>query len=164
MIRGIVATAFAIALTTQVVQALPAHAASKAPHIITLIGSNATLGIADLNAKGPTPGDIRTLSLDLTNAKGQPAGRTEVVQTLTRQDGDVGTAMKLVDITLPRGTITGLGVAQFSDITDPKARPNDRTETIAITGGTGAFFGAQGQIEITVLPDFVSRWKITLTR
>ena len=164
MTRQAAATAFGVALMTQVVLALPAQAAPRAPHIITLTGSNATLGIADLNAKGPTPGDIRTLSLDLTNAKGQPAGRVDVVQTLTRQEGDVGTALKHVVLTLPRGTITGLGQAQFTDITDAKSRPNDRTEKIAITGGTGAFVGATGTIGIDVLPDFASRWVIRLDR
>ena len=144
--------------------AAPVQAAPASPRVITVLGSNATLAVSDLNAPGPTPGDIRTLSLALTNTKGQPAGRAEIVQTLARQDGNVGTAVKVVVLSLPRGTITGIGLTQFTDFTDPKGRPNDTTERIAVVGGTGAFVGAKGQMDIVVLPDFGSRWTITLDR
>lgn len=164
MRRRLAVTVVGLALAGTLSLPVPAQAAPKAPQVITLTGSNATLGIADLNAKGPTPGDIRTLSLDLTNGKGQPAGRVDVVQTLTRQDGTLGTALKHVVLSLPRGTITGFGQTQFTDITDPKSRPNDLTEQIAVTGGTGAFRGAKGTIDIVVLPDFTSRWIISLDR
>ena len=163
MCRRLAPALVIITLAAAAVAPATAHAAPKSPHVITVLGGNASLGIVDNGAKGPTPGDIRTLSLALTNTKGQPAGQVEVVQTLTRQVGDVGTAIKSIVITLPRGTITGLGVTQFVDITDPQARPNDKTEQIAITGGTGAFVGATGQIDITVLPGFASRWTIALS-
>ena len=153
---------FSLAVALALPLAHPAHAASRGPHVIPLTGVNATLGISDVNAKGPTPGDLRTLSLDLRNTREQPAGRVDIVQTLTRQEGDIGTAVKQVVISLPRGTITGLGQTQFSDITDPSSRPNDRSERIAITGGTGAYVGARGTVNIVVLPDFTSRWIISL--
>lgn len=139
-------------------------AAEKPPRVITLIGSGATLGIADLNAAGSSPGDIRTLSLALANTKGQPSGRVEIVQTLTHIEGTVDTAVKVVVLNLPRGTITGVGVTDFTDFTNPQSRPSDVTEHIAITGGTDAYRGAAGQIDIQVLPNFASRWIISLDR
>jgi len=142
----------------------PVAAAEKPPRVITLTGSGATIGIDDLNVVGSSPGDVRTLSLVLTNAKGQPAGRVEIVQTLTHIDGNVGTAVKVVVLNLPRGTITGLGSTEFTDFTNPQSRPNDETEHIAITGGTGAYRGASGQIDIRVLPKFTSLWLISLDR
>lgn len=153
-----------LALAVLPVVAPPASAAEKPARVITLTGSGATLGIDDANAQGPSPGDVRTLSLALTNAKNQPAGRVEIVQTLTHIEGDVGTAVKVVVLTLPRGTITGLGMTQFTNFTNPQSRPNDENEQIAITGGTGAFRGASGQIDVQVLPNFASRWLISLNQ
>ena len=158
----VLGSALASLLAVGALAAAPAQAANPTNRVITLIGSGATLGIADLNAPGPTPGDLRTLSLSLANTKGQPTGRAEIVQTLTRQDGATGTAVKVVVLNLPRGVITATGITEFTDITDRQARPNDRTERIAITGGTGAYRGASGHIDITVLPDFASRWVISL--
>jgi hypothetical protein len=154
----------AVALIGSIVASPPAHASTKADQVIILTGSNATLGIGDLNAPGPTPGDIRTLSLALTNAKNQPAGRAEIVQTLTRQSASDGTAVKVVVLTLPRGIITGIGQSDFTNFTDPQGRPKDLFERLAITGGTGAYRGASGQIDVTVLPNFASKWTISLDK
>ncbi len=141
-----------------------ATAAEKPGRVITLTGSDASLGIDDLNLPGSTLGDVRTLSLALTNTKGQPAGRAEIVQTLTHISGNVGTAVKIVVLNLPRGTITATGTTEFTDFTNPQARPNDKTEHIAITGGTNAYRSASGQIDIEVLPNFTSRWIIQLQK
>ena len=133
-----IAALAAIPLLAAGVIVAPAQAAESSGRVITLIGSNATLGINDNGIPGPTPGDVRTLSLSLTNTKGQPAGRAEVVQTLTYHSANVGTAIKVVVLSLPRGTISAIGKTEFTDFTDPQGRPNDRTESIAIVGGTGA--------------------------
>lgn len=142
----------------------PAQAASDSPRVITVFGGNATLGISDASAPGPTPGDVRTLSLALTNTKGQPAGRAEIVQTLTRQDGGVGTAVKVVVLHLPGGTITAIGQSEFADFTNPQGRPIKNLENIAVVGGTGAYRGASGNIRVRILPDFASKWVISLSR
>jgi hypothetical protein len=47
--------------------------------VLTLIGSGAVLGIFDTGEKGPTPGDVRTLSLTMSNTKSVPVGQAEVV-------------------------------------------------------------------------------------
>ena len=143
-----------------------AQAANQPPATttITLIGSNAVLGITDSGQPGPTPGDVRTLSLMMSNAKGAPLGRAEILQTLTRQQGDVGTAMKSVVISLPKGMIAVMGVVEFVNITDPASRPNDASEHLAVVGGTGAYRGASGEVDIAVLPGFTSRWTITFDR
>jgi hypothetical protein len=134
------------------------------PMVLTLIGSGAVLGIFDTGEKGPTPGDVRTLSLTMSNTKSVPVGQAEVVQTLTRQQGTVGIAVKNVVIRLPKGTISLLGAVEFADFTNPESRPNDATESLAIVGGTGAYIGATGQADIAVLPGFTSRWTLTIQR
>jgi len=143
-----------------------AHAANQPvkPAVLTLIGSNAVLGITDTGATGPTPGDTRTLSLTMSTPKGAAVGRAEIVQILTRQQGDVGTAVKTVVISLPKGSISVMGVVEFINFTDPTSRPNDATEHLAVVGGTGAYRGAGGEVDIAVLPGFASRWTITLDR
>ena len=160
----VLVTAIAVGLFGPAVVIAPAHASHKPDHVITLLASGATLGISDLNAPGPTPGDIRTLSLALTNTRNQPTGRVEIVQTLTRQGSTTGTAVKIVVLTLPRGVITATGQSEFADFTDPQGRPRDLVERLAITGGTGAYRGASGQIDVEVLPNFTSRWTISLDR
>jgi len=154
----------AMALIGSSLAVAPAQASNKPDHVITLTGSNAKLGISDLNAPGPTPGDIRTLSLALTNNRNQPAGRAEIVQTLTRQGASDGTAVKVVVLTLPRGIITGIGQSDFTNFTDPQGRPKDLIEQLAITGGTGAYRGVSGQVDVTVLPNLDSQWTISLDK
>ena len=140
------------------------HAADSAKKslVLTLIGSNAILGINDNGQSGPTPGDIRTLSLTMSNTKDVEVGRAEIVQTLTRQQGDIGTALKIAVIELPKGTVTVMGDVDFVNFTDTKARPIDVNEQLAVVGGTGVYRGAGGQVDIQVLPDFKSRWVIKI--
>ena len=40
----------------------------------------------------------------------------------------------------------------------------DLIEQLAIAGGTGAYRGASGQIDVTVLPNFASQWTISLDK
>jgi|GEM_PF-1729890 len=164
MLTRYVTCVAALALIGSVITGAPAQASNRPEQVITLTGGNATLGISDLGGPGPTPGDVRTLSLALTNAKNQPAGRAEIVQTLTHQGSTSGTAVKVVVLTLPRGIITGIGQTEFTDITDPQARPKNLKERLAITGGTGAYRAASGQIDVEMLPNFTSRWTISLDR
>lgn len=153
-----------VAPVALIASALPASASDgpRKPTTLTVIGSKVVLGISDLGAQGPTPGDLRTLSLALTTVKGVPMGRASIVQVLVAQEGAQGTATKTVVLNLPKGSISILGTTQFTDITDPTGRPNDSTEQLAIVGGTGAYQGAYGQADILVLPDFTSRWVLRL--
>jgi hypothetical protein len=156
------AAAITVAMSVPAIPAAQALGQSAKKTTITVIGSDAVIGINDNNLPGPTPGDIRTLSLALSDKKGVALGRAEIVQTLTRQQGDIGTAVKIVVLNLPKGTITAMGTTDFVNFTDKVSRPNDAKEHIAVVGGTGAYRGASGQIDITLLPSFASRWVVTL--
>lgn len=156
------AAAIAVAMAASTIPAAHAVGTTVKKTTITVVGHDAIVGINDNNQPGPTPGDVRTLSLTLADKRGVEVGRAEIVQTLTRQQGDVGTAVKIAVLNLPRGTITAMGTTDFVNFTDKASRPNDATEQIAVVGGTGAYRGASGQIDITVLPGFTSRWVITL--
>lgn len=130
---------------------------------MVLIGSDAVLAITDLGDRGPTPGDVRTLSLTLTSADRATTGRAEIVQTLTHQADGVGTAVKTLVINLPDGSLMAMGTTEFSDFVSDTGRPSDTTEKIAIIGGQGAYLGASGEIDIVVLPRFQSSWAVRVT-
>lgn len=158
----ITAAAITIAMSASAIPTAQALVQTAKKLTITLIASDAILGVNDNNLPGPTPGDIRTLSLTLSNKKGVALGRAEIVQTLTRQQGEIGTAVKSVVLNLPKGTITAMGTTDFVNFTDKASRPNDETEHIAVVGGTGAYRGASGHIDVIVLPGFTSRWIIAI--
>jgi hypothetical protein len=98
----------------------------------------------------------------MSDTQGNPVGNAEIVQTLTRQQGEIGTAVKVTVIELPKGTLTVIGNADFVNFTSPTARPTDTNEELAVVGGTGIYRGVGGQVDIQVLPDFKSRWVIRL--
>ncbi|CAB4883263.1 MAG: hypothetical protein F2793_07600 [Actinobacteria bacterium] len=152
-------------LTLTSVIAAPAYAAggiqTRSAQRLVLIGKDAKLGINDNGAPGSSAGDVRTLALTLTTTSGTVVGTVDIVQTLT-DEGAVDRAVKTLVISLPKGTISGMGVATFADFSNPASRPNDKTEQLAIVGGTGKYRGASGFIDIEVLPDFGSRWRISL--
>jgi len=154
-----------LTLTVPSTAASPAHAAdgSKSGSVqrLVLIGKNAKLGFNDNGAPGSSAGDVRTLALTMTTASGTVVGTADVVQTLT-DDGAVDRAVKTLVISLPKGTISGMGLTAFDDFISPTSRPNDRIEQIAIVGGTGKYRGASGSIDIEILPNFNSRWRISL--
>lgn len=156
--------ALGILISCSTLPMLRAHAADlpKRASVLTLTGSNAIVGINDNGQPGPTPGDIRTLSISLSNTKDVEVGRAEIVQTLTRQQGDIGTAVKVVVLELPKGSLTLLGDVDFLNFTDPSARPIDTNEQLAVVGGTGIYRGAGGEVDIQVLPSFKSRWVIRI--
>lgn len=144
--------------------AAPASAADigsgRAKPNLMLIGSNARLGFNDNGAPGSSVGDVRTLALTMSTAGGRAVGTADIVQTLT-DEAEVDRAVKVVVISLPKGTIAIQGLTTFTDFMDPASRPNDETEQLAIVGGTGAYRGAAGSVDITLLPGFRSRWQFS---
>ncbi len=154
-----------LAMTLPSAIAAPAHAVAgghgSSAQRLVFIGKDAKLGINDNGAPGSSAGDVRTLALTMTTASGTVVGTVDVVQTLT-DEGAVDRAVKTLVITLPKGTISGMGLTTFNDFISPTSRPNDRVEQIAIVGGTGKYRGASGVIDIEILPNFNSRWRISL--
>ena len=145
--------------------AAPAHAAvdgkGNPAQRIVLIGKDAKLGINDNGQPGSSAGDVRTLALTMTTTSGTVVGTVDIVQTLV-DEGVVDRAVKTLVISLPKGTISGMGVTTFTDFSNPAARPNDRTEQLAMVGGTGKYRGASGFVDVEILPGFASRWSIWL--
>jgi uncharacterized protein with FMN-binding domain len=150
-----------VAVLTNGSFAFASQQASHKPQVLTFIGSNAKIGINDNGEPGSSAGDIRTLALTLSTTAGTAVGTVDVVQTLT-DHSTVDRAVKVMVISLPKGIITAQGLTTFTDFTNPAGRPNDRTEQLAVVGGTGPYRGAAGIVDIVVLPEFKSRWIISL--
>lgn len=165
LVAGLFAAVIALTLPSAITG--PVHAAAggqgSAAQRLVYIGKDAKLGINDNGVPGSSAGDVRTLALTLTTPAGTAAGTVDIVQTLT-DESDVDRAVKVVVVSLPKGTISGMGTTSFTDFTSPTSRPNDRVERIAIVGGTGKYRGASGIIDIELLPNFNSRWRISLDR
>jgi hypothetical protein len=140
---------------------LAAGSLATKPSRLAYFGTDARLGFNDNGAAGSSAGDVRTLALTLRTASGSAVGTIDVVQTLT-DEGAVDRAIKVLVITLPKGTISAQGLTAFDDFINPASRPNDRVEQLAIVGGTGKYRGASGIVDIEVLPNFRSRWIISI--
>jgi len=161
--RAAVALASAVAVLSPVV-IVASPAASAAPHhrTLTFMASDPVGGVNDGGNPGSTSGDVRTYSLKLSTPAGAKVGRANIVMIQTYRDAGVDTALQTSVLTIPGGAITCQGLLRFSDMTDMKQRPLDKVTTIAITGGTGKYVGADGYVTFEILPNFASKWVVHL--
>ncbi|HXF71551.1 MAG TPA: allene oxide cyclase family protein [Actinomycetota bacterium] len=116
-------------------------ARAQAPMTITVIERPTTDKVIDVGREGDSPGDLLTFHnrvYDETGATpvGRDAGRC--VRIFPHR----GTWECTWTTFLPEGQITVEG--PFSDTADT---------TLAITGGTGAYTAARGEMDIEALPD-----------
>jgi hypothetical protein len=93
----------------------------------------------DLGATGFSPGDRQTIASDLFTPGGQRAGRLDDDCAIT-QAGKTPEAVCTFVITLAHGQLTG---AFAQDLSGPDAGKEQ-----AITGGTGRYAGALGQLRV----------------
>lgn len=116
---------------------------------ITLFASNPILVLNDSNEHGPSEGNIRTLSLNMSNANGKKMGTTNIIQTLVRaQVGNNVAAITWV-LDLRGGTISGQRIIKSTDMMDPLDRPIEGTDYFAAVGGTGKYRGISGEADVS---------------
>ena len=109
-------------------------AAARRIRLIEVQRSSAQL---DLGEKGFSAGDRQTIASDVLTPAGKKIGRLDDDCAIT-QTGKAPQAVCTFVITLPRGELTG-GFAQ-------NLAGSDAGKRQAITGGSGAYAGARGQI------------------
>ena len=136
----------------------------KTSQRITLFASNPILGLNDSNEPGSSEGDIRTLSLTLSNVNGKKVGTANIVQTLVRAQVGNNVAVKSWVLDLRGGTISGQGITKFTDMMDPLDRPIEGTDYVAVVGGTGKYRGITGEADVIIRPGFKSKWIISYTK
>lgn len=100
----------------------------------------------DFGAPGPSTGD-QIVFADTLKRDGRNAGEDGGSCTVTTVDGyDSLTANCVATLRLHRGQITVQGLVTFND-------EGDRPFTVAITGGTGAYRGASGEMRVRPISD-----------
>lgn len=157
---------------------------------LALVVSNFTLAVGSDNAKGDDRDRVQTIQLTATSfadqdvdvdpsglslgdsfvatedlfRKGKKVGSDHAVCTLTRLEPPTGTperfaAQCLATLVLPEGQITLQGVR-----TGSLSQQEPPRFTLAITGGTGVYKTAHGQVRIVDINETDSRLTLTLIR
>jgi hypothetical protein len=126
----------------------PTHSDDTVQHL-TFIDMGGPSKDIDVPPTGPSLGDSNVFSETVTRSgkKVGVAGGVCTTIMVTTKAGKVATVTQqcLVTASLPAGQLTFQGIATFTT-TGPVTTP-----TFAITGGTGAYRTARGQITVTQL-------------
>jgi hypothetical protein len=125
--------------------------------VIRLVAKAVVDEFVDLAPKGePNPGDLLVFSDDVY-WNGNKVGFLDGTCTFTRVTATAGRFHCTATLTLPKGQITIQGAIRI---------PFEGTFTgpfyLAITGGTGAYDEAQGQVRVRLLSDTEERITVLL--
>jgi hypothetical protein len=130
-------TAVLLAAGTGIAAAAPAHGSHvRHLHLVEVQHGSTQL---DLGAKGFSPGDRQTITSAIDTRAGHQVGRIDDDCVIT-QAGARPEAVCTFTMTLPHGQLTG---AFAQDLAAP-----DTGKRQAITGGTGRFAGARGEVRV----------------
>jgi hypothetical protein len=134
----LVAAAAAVVAAGGIATAAPGpHAQAAAARRIQLVEVHMSSAQLDLGRKGFSPGDRQTIKSDVVTPAGKKVGRLDDDCAIT-QAGRSPEAICTFVLTLRGGQLTG-GFAQ--SLAGPRVSKRQ-----AITGGTGTYAGARGQI------------------
>jgi hypothetical protein len=132
-----------------------ASAAGKQHRALRLTATQIDSAFLDLGDPNLSLGDQIVFSDTLTR-RGREVGEdggTCTVTDITGYDGFMANCV--VTLALRRGQITIQGLIAFEEETIPDA-------TLAVTGGTGAYRGASGELDYHQVSDTVSRYTLHL--
>lgn len=107
----------------------------------------------DLGKKGASLGDEYVFHDRLRSRHDRNAGTLDGVCTVTRLKGDDSTAQCLVTASLDDGDITTQGVV----------RSDERSATLAVTGGTADYSEASGEVHVKFLSETKALVSVDLT-
>ncbi len=114
--------------------------ATSSRDTIRLVSISQQFEEIDLGDAGDSLGDQLVFN-DKVFANRHPVGVLNGVCTVTQLSGSWGTSQCLVTFSTRHGDITVQGVTRFSEKSSPDA-------TLAVTGGTGRFRGASGEVHV----------------
>ena len=129
--------------------------------VLNLTATTVQQADLDLGKSGLSLGDRFVFSDDITgDATGTDGGDCVIVQ-LDPKDATEATVKSVtqqcvVTLSLPDGQITGQGLITFTNT------PSQPSFTVAITGGTGEFRGAGGEVLVTEQSDTVAKLTVKL--
>lgn len=122
--------------------------------VIRLVSTNASETNLDLGETGEGAGDRFLFAADLLKGGekvGDEGGECAIVQIVERV---AATAHCIATLSLPGGQITLQGLVAFTDESEPF--------TVAVTGGTGRYREADGEMTIETVSDTEERYTIRL--
>ena len=153
-----IAAAIAAALTVTSLSPASAHNSPEKPKVFTVTTKTITEAQIDVGDPGPTLGDSNVITEDVYVA-GKKVGTSDVNCVLVRLDPVTHKfAVSCLNTTvLPGGQITAQGVVTSDEVEKVPFRQ-------AITGGTGAYKGATGQLTVDEAGDGPAHLTFDLTR
>lgn len=122
--------------------------------VIRLLAKSVVAETLDLGAAGESVGDQEVFSDDLY-WDGELVGSLDGSCTTTRLDATGATLNCTVTLTLPEGQITTQGAIRFDENFPDMF-------FIAITGGTGEYNEAQGEVKVRFINDTDTKLKVML--
>lgn len=147
---ALVVTAGAAAQATS-----PTSAATT--HRLVFVDHTGPTTFNDVGKNGFSVGDTFTFSESVTQ-NGKRVGFAGGFCTEIRVTRESNSQQCLVTASLPAGQFTLQGIATYS-----ASSPNTGTVTYAITGGTGTYRTARGQVTVTPLSDADDRIIVDIT-
>ena len=130
------------------VSASPESAAKEHGNTLTVLTKTREQKVVDLGPRGPSQGDMRVVNAPLYNASGkQKVGRLDLYCVVTdpadKPNEKAHMAECTYTYTLPGGEISTQGVTPLPKLPEPPPRVVD-----AVSGGTGKYVGARGEVEV----------------
>jgi hypothetical protein len=142
---GVIATLLAVVvgLGIQDVSAVPP---SQPTHTLTIITVEREAQVVDLGPPGPSQGDVRVFNAPLHNAEeteviGRLDGHCTTTDPAEEPSEQVHLTQCLLTFSLPDGHITAQGVGAFPALSELPS-----PDRYAVTGGTGAYRTARGEL------------------
>ena len=130
------------------VSASPESAAKEHGNTLTVLTKTREAKVVDLGPRGPTQGDMRVVNAPLydENAK-ERIGRFDLFCVVTDPADEPNEKAHMAECsytyTLPGGEISAQGVSALPKLPKPAPRVVD-----AVSGGTGKYVGARGEVEV----------------
>ena len=145
-VSPVVGAALVAALALLLVSAVSAAPLPNTGRTFTVFTTTREVRIVDLPPAGPSQGDLRVFNAPLFDTQGKQVGRTDGFYLVTDPADEPSEPTHMLEglstYSLPNGTITAQGVSPFAALSTLP------TGTRAITGGTGSYRGAGGDVQI----------------
>ena len=146
-----------VILTVTLLGGTLARASSGGPQIIELLAVHSQFADIDLGAAGPSQGD-QVIFADELSSRGERVGTNGGVCTAVAGSPTTTTLQCVVTLSLPNGQVAAQGLVSF------RHDEEGPTSVIAVTGGTGAFRTAHGELRLQTVDNLRTRITLTVVR
>jgi FlaG/FlaF family flagellin (archaellin) len=153
---AIVVVLAAASVTVAAASSSSADASEHEPQTIQLVARRTGSTLLVLAASGQGPVGNQFVSTDDVYRQGRRVGDDAAACQLMADLGETGARFQCVaTVSLPEGELTAQGLATLAETVD-------QPFTLAITGGTGAYRTAHGQIRVAPVSENESPYTLTV--